>query len=83
MDRRVEAQEYVDKAKRVDVSMVGLHQVQCALSRRSCSLLREYRGWFLVVLARLMSLYTGSLINLLPAESGLQVPSVEGKYIAF
>ena len=81
MDRRVEAQEYVDKARRVDVSMVGLHQVQCALSRRSCSLLREYRGWFLVLLARLVSLYTGSLINLLPAESGWLFPSVAGKVL--
>ena len=59
--------------------MVGLPQVQWALLRRSCSHLREYRGLFLGLLARLVSLSTGSLINLLPVESGWLVPSVAGK----
>ena len=63
------------------VSMVGLPQIQWALSRRSCSHLREYKGWYLVLLARLVSLSIGSLIILLPAESGWQVPSVAGKVL--
>ena len=82
MDRRAEAlqQEFVDKARRVDSQYGGTAPGTVGPVEEKL-LSFEYRGWYLGLLARQVSLSTGSLIKLLPVKSRWLVPSVAGKVL--